>query len=151
MKQETSSFKHIRGLCTAIMLALVIALHGCAVMQNTGTMADTTTGPLGMTIRIYQGPLDHLNAVRTGQCSMYPSCSHYAQAAVKKHGPLTGIMLACDRLIRCGRSEVKYAPKVWVNGKPGYYDPVSANDFWFNFTREMSFSAFQEHPDSSAY
>ncbi|MFP3998308.1 MAG: membrane protein insertion efficiency factor YidD [Desulfobacterales bacterium] len=114
-----------------LLLLILIAASGCAFKQSANLRDSSDTSPLGIIIGIYQGPLDHLNAVRIGQCSMYPSCSHYAKAAIKKHGPVTGTMLACDRLVRCGRGELEYARKIPVDGKWRYYDPLSANDFWF--------------------
>ena len=114
-----------------LILCLAV-LGGCAGMPNARGPDAPGAGPLDLIIGFYQGPLDHLNAVRTGQCPMYPSCSDYARQAAEKHGPLVGTMLACDRLIRCGRSELKTAPKIPVNGKWRYHDPVSANDFWFS-------------------
>ncbi|MCF8110327.1 MAG: membrane protein insertion efficiency factor YidD [Desulfobacteraceae bacterium] len=123
---------YLGRLCAGILLCLVlIAATGCAFKQNALPGPKADTGPVGLIIAVYQEPLDHLNAVRTGQCPMYPSCSHYAQAAAEKHGPVIGTMLACDRLIRCGRGALDYAPKIPVNGKWRYYDPLSANDFWF--------------------
>lgn len=120
----------------AVLLAAVVLLAGgCTAGKGLRNPADAdNAGPVQWVIDFYQGPLDHLNAVRTGQCPMYPSCSQYASQAVEKHGPAVGAMLACDRLIRCGRSELEYAPKIPVNGKWRYYDPVSANDFWFSDT-----------------
>ncbi|MFW6011504.1 MAG: membrane protein insertion efficiency factor YidD [Desulfosalsimonas sp.] len=123
----------LRRLYAGILLCLVlVGAPGCAFNKGLLPGPESDTGPLSLIIAVYQGPLDHLNAVRTGQCPMHPSCSHYAQAAAQKHGPVIGTMLACDRLIRCGRSELDYAPKVPVNGKWRYYDPLSANDFWFS-------------------
>jgi len=37
-----------------------------------------------------------------GQCRFYPSCSHYAEDAVRTHGALKGSMLAAWRIARCG-------------------------------------------------
>jgi putative component of membrane protein insertase Oxa1/YidC/SpoIIIJ protein YidD len=51
---------------------------------------------------------------------------------MEKHGIFLGSMLACDRLMRCGRNELDFAPKIPVNGTWRYYDPVSANDFWWH-------------------
>jgi putative component of membrane protein insertase Oxa1/YidC/SpoIIIJ protein YidD len=122
------------SLLTGVILAAgLILAAGCAATPKANHWAETdAAGPLGLAIRFYQGPLDHLNAVRTGQCPMHPSCSEYARQAVDKHGAAVGVMLACDRLLRCGRSELEYAPKIPVNGKWRYYDPLSANDFWMN-------------------
>lgn len=34
-------------------------------------------------------------------CRFYPTCSHYAQQAVREHGLITGAWLALGRLARC--------------------------------------------------
>lgn len=36
-----------------------------------------------------------------GNCKFYPSCSHYAEEAIKIHGPKRGALLAAKRLLRC--------------------------------------------------
>jgi len=45
-------------------------------------------------------------------CRFYPSCSQYAMDAVRRHGALRGMWLACGRLLRC---------HPWCRGG---YDPV---------------------------
>lgn len=47
-------------------------------------------------------------------CRYYPSCSQYAQDAVRIHGPFLGPWLALRRLLRC---------HPWAPGGP---DPVPA-------------------------
>jgi putative membrane protein insertion efficiency factor len=37
-----------------------------------------------------------------GQCRFYPSCSHYAEEAVRAHGAIKGSALAVWRIARCG-------------------------------------------------
>lgn len=37
-----------------------------------------------------------------GQCRFYPSCSHYAEEAVRAHGAVKGSALAAWRIARCG-------------------------------------------------
>ncbi|MCI0636859.1 MAG: membrane protein insertion efficiency factor YidD [Actinobacteria bacterium] len=37
-----------------------------------------------------------------GQCRFYPSCSHYAERAVRTHGAIRGSLLAAWRIARCG-------------------------------------------------
>jgi putative membrane protein insertion efficiency factor len=34
-------------------------------------------------------------------CRYTPSCSHYAEEALKKHGPFRGSAMALQRLLRC--------------------------------------------------
>lgn len=45
-------------------------------------------------------------------CRFHPSCSHYALQAIETHGPLTGLLYAVRRLLRC---------HPW---QPGGHDPV---------------------------
>jgi len=46
------------------------------------------------------------------QCRFYPTCSHYAEEAIKQHGACTGTILAAKRILRC---------HPWHEGG---YDPV---------------------------
>jgi putative component of membrane protein insertase Oxa1/YidC/SpoIIIJ protein YidD len=82
-------------------------------------------------LRWYQGPLNHLAAVRRGQCPMHPSCSEYSSQAIARHGLVLGWMMTTDRLMRCGRDEMKFAQRVLANGNWKFYDPVEYNDFWW--------------------
>jgi putative membrane protein insertion efficiency factor len=34
-------------------------------------------------------------------CRFEPTCSHYAHAAIERHGVLKGLRLAAGRLLRC--------------------------------------------------
>ena len=36
-----------------------------------------------------------------GQCRFYPSCSHYAEDAIRSHGAIKGSARAAWRLLRC--------------------------------------------------
>jgi putative component of membrane protein insertase Oxa1/YidC/SpoIIIJ protein YidD len=73
----------------------------------------------------------YLSGADGDRCRMYPSCSTYCVEAFKKHGPLLGWIMTCDRLLRCGRDEIYLSTPVWVNGKKRFHDPVSNNDFWW--------------------
>lgn len=101
-------------------------LSGCGVHPAAQTAAGS--GAISQIIHFYQGPLNHLDAVRYGGCPMAPHCSAYALIAIEKHGPLTGLMMTFDRLIRCGNDEVHLSPEVFVNGQRLVYDPVEANE-----------------------
>lgn len=107
-------------------LAAVWCLAGCASMNMT-----EATSPFSALVAFYRGPLNHLTAVRAGVCPMKPSCSEYALEAVAKHGEVVGWIMACDRLMRCGRDECRLVSP--VHTPEGYRtpDPISANDFWW--------------------
>ena len=60
-----------------------------------------------------------------GQCRFYPSCSAYAEEAVRVHGSVKGSALAIWRLARCGpftAGGVDHVPPRRVSR--GEYDPV---------------------------
>ena len=40
--------------------------------------------------------------------------------------------MTVDRLMRCGRDDMRLLPRVVVHGKVKYFDPVSENDFWWH-------------------
>ena len=67
---------------------------------------------------------------------MHPSCSEYSRQAVEKHGFAVGWPMTLDRLMRCGRDEVKRSPMVYVDGMWKYYDPLENNDFWWSKSEE---------------
>jgi len=71
-----------------------------------------------------------ISGVDGNRCPMYPSCSTYTREAFQKHGLFMGWIMSCDRLVRCGRDEVKLSPQVRVNGQKQSYDPLTNNDFW---------------------
>ncbi|HXE16156.1 MAG TPA: membrane protein insertion efficiency factor YidD [Stellaceae bacterium] len=60
-------------------------------------------------IRAYQLGLA---PVLGNNCRYEPSCSHYAQEAIRLHGPLRGTLMALARIARC---------HPWHEGG---YDPV---------------------------
>ena len=75
--------------------------------EHSGT--PWTAWPLILLIYLYRftfGPL------LGGQCRFYPTCSHYAEDALRKHGAWRGSIMAAKRLLRC---------HPWHEGG---YDPV---------------------------
>lgn len=73
----------------------------------------------------------YISPVDGNRCPMYPSCSKYCLEVSQKHGLLMGWIMSCDRLVRCGRDEIKLSPTVMVNDTRLSYDPVENNDFWW--------------------
>ena len=49
-------------------------------------------------IRLYQRAISPAIPQR---CKYYPSCSHYAAAAIRRYGILRGLVLAAWRVLRC--------------------------------------------------
>ena len=103
-----------RRTVTPAVLALLLLLSSCAHPGGGTTSDDYGFSPFGGLLALYRGPLDHLSSVRHGSCPMFPSCSEYSLQALKKHGPTVGWVMSMDRLTRCGRDEVKTAPRVRV-------------------------------------
>ena len=114
-----------------IFLLMNVLLMSCATIPVDHPETENPEASSSMLLDVYRGPLNHLSAVRRGPCPMHPSCSEYARQAMAKHGRIKGWLMATDRLMRCGRDETRLVPKVRVNGRIKYYDPVDNNDFWW--------------------
>ncbi len=110
------------------MTAAVIMLCGCSHFH---TEKGSHAGLLTAAIDFYRGPLDHLSALRAGTCPMHPGCSEYSRRAIEKHGPIIGWIMACDRLLRCGRDELERSPHIRLNEETKCYDPLARNDWWW--------------------
>jgi hypothetical protein len=93
--------------------------------------ADPAESSSGATLALdfYQSFLSRADGQR---CPMAPSCSQYAKQAFHKYGFIKGWVLTCDRLLRCGRDEIRLAPAIRVNGVIQAFDPLEANTFWWD-------------------
>ncbi len=115
-----------------LWLAMALFLFSCATSVDKNGASTPSFQPMAALIDFYQGPLNHCSAVRSGECPMYPSCSEYSRQAFQKYGVFVGTMIAADRLMRCGRDELKSAPLIFVDGKMKYYDPLEQNTSWWD-------------------
>ena len=111
------------------VLCLILS---CAYSNEGKRDAENVLSPGSFIFRLYEDGLDHLSAVRAGECPMYPSCSSYSKQVMVKHGVAVGWVMTADRLMRCGRDEMELSPLIYVDGKWKYYDPVERNDFWWS-------------------
>ncbi|QOR70757.1 membrane protein insertion efficiency factor YidD [Ruania alkalisoli] len=59
-------------------------------------------------------------------CRYYPSCSAYAIGALRRHGPVKGVLLSAWRLVRCNP---------WSHGG---VDPVPEHGRWRALTPEQA-------------
>ena len=60
-----------------------------------------------------------------GQCRFAPTCSHYAEIAIERHGAARGSMLAAWRVARCnpyGRGGFDPVPPPRRRPEPAAYD-----------------------------
>ena len=61
-----------------------------------------------------------------GQCRFYPSCSHYAEDAIRVHGALRGSLMSAWRIARCGPFTDGGVDHVPAPSRPhGKYDVVT--------------------------
>jgi len=114
-----------------ISLLSMRLLLSCASTRTTEKKSRVDLNPLSAVVRFYQGPLNHLSAVRSGECPMYPCCSRYSLQCFQKNSLFVGYVMTFDRLMRCGRDELYLSPEIIVDGKSKCYDPVKNNDFWW--------------------
>lgn len=126
---KTSSRTRIVNLPALLCAAIMIAGTGCGWINRPPAREDPGSAA-GAFIHIYQGPLNHLSAVKDGGCPMHPSCSSYGLEAFARHGPLMGWVMICDRLMRCGRDECALSPEIIVDGRWKTFDPLENNIDW---------------------
>ena len=118
-----------QALLPSIMLIwtiLVLAL--CPVSAENEYDVAKPTGLFTYPVFFFQ---KFISGADGDRCQMYPSCSNYAINAFKKHGNITGWIMTCDRLLRCGRDEIRYPEPVWINGEKHFLDQIEDNDFWW--------------------
>ena len=64
----------------------------------------TEARPPGLVTRILLATIHTYQQLRAGRptgCRYLPTCSAYAEEAIRRHGPLRGMSLAARRLARC--------------------------------------------------
>jgi putative membrane protein insertion efficiency factor len=65
--------------------------------------ADQWSGRLAVSsIHLYQATLSKWYARIGVQCRFRPTCSHYGEECLRRHGIARGGWLAMKRLVRCG-------------------------------------------------
>jgi len=61
-------------------------------------------------------------------CNFSPSCSHFGKGAIEKYGPIWGILMATDRLMRCNPWSYQHF-NTYYEGIRDHkiYDPIENN------------------------
>jgi putative membrane protein insertion efficiency factor len=67
-------------------------------------------------VRLALMPFVSMTSITPRVCKYEPTCSHYAEQAIRSHGVLRGLVLASWRLLRCNP---------WSKGG---YDPVPGDE-----------------------
>jgi hypothetical protein len=117
------SSKRLLFLCFSWLLIMT----GCAASTG-GQGKGSGFSPALQLLSLYK---NHISPVDGKRCPSYPSCSSYAEQALKKHGFVRGWMMTVDRLIHEGDEETSVSPLVIVDGEAKIFDPVENNDFWW--------------------
>jgi uncharacterized protein len=127
-----------RNVSLKILLALILLVGGqVGFAPDLAVAAEDTVTPhkAAHPEKTPTSPLKRLQRFISradgDRCPMYPTCSHYASQAFAREGLLTGWVLTCDRLMRCGRDEARLTKTMRVNGQKHAYDPLDANTFWW--------------------
>jgi putative membrane protein insertion efficiency factor len=90
------SFK-LRVGAVAILILIAIALD----LRRPPSAQWSTAAAVG-SIHVYQATLSPIYAKMGVQCRFTPTCSHYGEEAIRKHGFARGGYLAAKRVLKCG-------------------------------------------------
>ena len=136
MKRLFKFFFQRDSALTISFFAVIICCTACVhenrlIMENSFVSDGKADNPTNLFIYPVEFYRKYISTVIGSCCPMYPTCSKYCIDALKKHGSVVGYIMTCDRLMRCGRDEVRLSPPVRINGKRRCYDPVRNNDFWW--------------------
>ena len=99
-----------RRLTTLIVLVGVVVLLACDLARP--PQRQVTARALLAAIHLYQATLSPRMPALGVRCRFTPTCSHYAESAIRKYGALVGTARAVARIARCG----PWTPR-------GTYDP----------------------------
>ncbi|MXW70889.1 MAG: membrane protein insertion efficiency factor YidD [Acidobacteria bacterium] len=79
-------------------MAAVTRATAALAEPNPGLLSRALAGSFLGLIWLYRAAVSPLFA---GVCRFQPSCSRYAEEAIRLHGPGRGVVLAARRLLRC--------------------------------------------------
>ena len=86
-----------RALAVVALVFIAIALD----QRRTPSSQWSTAAAVGG-IHLYQATLSPIYAKMGVQCRFTPTCSHYGEEAIRRHGFARGGYLAAKRVLRCG-------------------------------------------------
>lgn len=116
------------GIGTAGFAAGMRAPETRGAVRARGDEVETSSGKIVLlgSIRLFQKRISPIEGPR---CRLFPTCSHYGYQAIREYGPLRGILMTGDRLLRCNPSRRPGSDyPLLPNGR--LYDPVSRNSLF---------------------
>jgi len=81
------------ALAALVLLAVDLARPPAAQLSARAMLA---------TIDLYQATLSPRLSELGARCRFQPTCSHYGEAVIRRHGALVGTAKAAWRILRCG-------------------------------------------------
>jgi hypothetical protein len=117
----------MKNLYLAILFSLFVGTASAGPPASSLPLQGESMPVMAAPIRFFQR---YLSGADGHRCPMTPSCSSYALQAVQRHGSIKGWIMASDRLLRCGRDELKLSPSVMTREGIRCQDPVRNNDVW---------------------
>ncbi len=85
-----------------IVLLVLVGLALLAFDLTRPPEAQWTAKALLGAIDVYQATLSKALGASGARCRFEPTCSHYGEAVIRKHGALKGTGLALVRIAKCG-------------------------------------------------
>ena len=89
-----------RRRCWLIVLAVVVCAGVLDASRPPARQASVRLAVGG--IHLYQRTMSPVLAPLGATCRFTPSCSHYAEAVLRRHGIVRGSWLTVRRIARCG-------------------------------------------------
>lgn len=86
-----------RALALVVVLAAVIAADLARAPERQVSARVALAG-----IHVYQATVSKAFAASGVACRFSPTCSHYAEACIRRYGVLRGGRLALTRVLKCG-------------------------------------------------
>lgn len=88
-----------RRKAAAVGIAFLVLL----ILDFTRAPADQASAKILLGgIHLYQATLSPFNRKVGVRCRFEPTCSHYGEGVIRKHGALVGTGKAVWRILRCG-------------------------------------------------
>lgn len=89
--------RRLKAALVALTLLLVVGLDLSRAPQK-----QISARALLAAIHLYQATLSPRMGILGVRCRFTPTCSHYAEGAIRKYGAWTGSWKAAWRVLRCG-------------------------------------------------